>query len=731
MSTNNKYLYTFEDVQKKAKEYGFEDSYMSDADWQLARVNPDAGMAIVGYKNDWLTATTPEQKAWANAAAEDVRSRFGNYSGGESGGSFTPLENYTGGSFAGAGSTGSTGTNGKYMYTYDDVLKKAQDFGFGDGYMSESDLKLSQMNPDAGMGIVYAKNDWLTATTDEQRAAANERAEGIRSQYGNYSGGQNGASFTPIERPTETPTETQERESVWEEVLNATARNLQNRKFEWSPETDPMVKYYEDAYRREGERAMKDVLGAVASTTGGIPSSYATAAAAQQRNYYAQQMADKYPELYKQAFDQFIQEYDNDYRMLEMYSQLSRDETDKWYKEQDIGLRGRDLDITENQYSAQNEIEWAKVGLQDEDIQQKYNLAYAQLNQDDRHFVDELLYKYDVMSEEGKQFWAKLAEDGRIADADLQYKYDALSQEAQQFIQEYALEVSKFEAEKEIEWAKVGLQEKDIQEHYKLEYEKLNQNDQQFVKRLLYDYDVLTQEGEQFWAKLAQDGEIADKEIQLEYDKLDQNTKNFLMEYALEVSKFKFEQDVHADEVRLTEAEIQLQYDKMDADKQEHLRNLAFSYYELAQQASQWSDEQKLRAQQLGIEADKIKVSASLQEWETAAAAAEFGDFSYLKNLGVDTSDYQAIWDKQVDQTLNPAEEEELPTEDDIPEGVVDAYVGQTGNTFGSSQGRPSKKADGTWDMNVLLAKEKEGRPLSDEEKAALAAYHKTMGHIK
>jgi hypothetical protein len=241
---------------------------------------------------------------------------------------------------------------------------------------------------------------------------------------------------------------------------------------------------------------------------------------------------------------------------------------------------------------------------------------------------------------------------------------------------EYALEVSKFEEETEIAWAELGLKDKDMQQHYELEYAKLDQNDRQFVKELLYQYDVLTQEGEQFWAKLAQDGEIADKEIQLEYDKLDQNTKNFLMEYALEVSKFEFEQDVHADEVRLTEAEIQLQYDKLDADKQEHLRNLAFSYYELAQQASQWSEEQKLRAQQLGIEADKVKVSASLQQWETAITAAEFGDFSYLKKLNVNTESYEALWNAELNETLNP-KKEDLQTEDDIPEGVVDAYVEQ------------------------------------------------------
>ena len=241
----------------------------------------------------------------------------------------------------------------------------------------------------------------------------------------------------------------------------------------------------------------------------------------------------------------------------------------------------------------------------------------------------------------------------------------------------------------------------------------------------------MSEEGKQFWAKLAQDGKIADAELQYKYDALDQNTKNFLMEYALDVDKLEFEKDVHADEVRLTEAEIQLQYDKLDEEKRQHIKNLAFEEYSLAMTVGQWSEENEMRARELGIEEDKIKKTASLQEWENATAAAEFGDFSHLKKLGVNTDSYEALWNAKVEEKLNPAEEEELPTEDDIPEDVVEAYAGGAGNTFGSSQGRPSKKADGTWDMNVLLAKEKEGRPLSDEEEAALAVYHKTVGHVK
>ena len=537
-----------------------------------------------------------------------------------------------------------------YLYSFEDVQKQAKDYGFEDSYMSEADWDLARKDPNRGMALVNAKNDWLTAETPEQKAWSHALAEDLRQQGGSYSGGADGSKFVP--------TGTAQYEDPWEQTIQSTVRNLQNKKFEWSPETDPTVKYYEDAYRREGERAMRDVLGAVAATTGGIPSSYATAAAAQQRNYYAQQMADKYPELYQQAFDRFMQEYDREYQMLDAYMRLDDTDYNRWSDQQerdrnarldmaDAAQRAFENDILQRETDSnikyredQTSLAWAELGMQEDQFTREMDYKYAALEQNDQQFVKDLLYRYDVMSEEGKQFWAKLAEDGRIADAELRYKYDALSEEAKQFVQEMA-----------------------------------------------YNYAVLDQEERH-----------------------------------------------HQDNIKLSQQEISLQYSKLSEEKRQHIENLAFDYYSLAQQADQWNAEQKLAAEQLGLEKAKLDRNASLDQIEQAYAAAEFGDFSHLKKLGVNTDSYEALWNAQVDGTLNPAEEEapvyedvELPLYDD----VVDAYVGQTGNTYGSSQERPSKKADGTWDMNVLLAKAKEGKPLSDEEKAALDAYHKTMGHIK
>lgn len=520
-------------------------------------------------------------------------------------------------------------TNKNYLYSFEDVQKQAKDYGFEDSYMSEADWDLARKDPNRGMALVNAKNDWLTAETPEQKAWSHALAEDIRQQGGGYSGGADGSKFVP--------TGTQQHDSAWEDTVNATVRNLQNRKFEWSPETDPMVKYYEDAYRREGERAMKDTLGAVAATTGGIPSSYATAAAAQQRNYYAQQMADKYPDLYQQAFDRFMQEYDREYQMLDAYMRLDDTDYNRWSDQQERDRNAR-LDMAD---AAQREFE-------------------------NQYMLDEL----------------------------------GLKERAQEHTES-------------IDWAQIGLQTDELTQTFDLEYAKLDQNDRQHMDRLIYDYKVFDASNEQFWAELAQDKEISDANIKLAYDQLSEEAQQFLKTHALAVQK-------HEDEVRLTEAEIQLQYDKLDEEKRQHIDNLAFDYYSLAMSAGQWSEENKLRARELGIEENKIKKTASVQEWENAMTAAEFGDFSYLKKLGVNTDSYEALWNAQVDGTLNPAEEEapvyeeELPTEEDV--------VGAVGENIMKNPTYPSGYDLNAATIDSLAADAPGYKEKADAEKAAYEA---------
>ena len=197
------------------------------------------------------------------------------------------------------------------VYTYDQFRKAAQDSGLWSQF-SQADLNLAQKNPDAGMSILKGKQDFQNATTDEARALAHQRVEDIRSSYGNYSGGANGASFyldrlSPSSFEYEpAPTYTSRYDDTIQDLIN---QMLNREDFSYDPATDPLYQNYRKQYTREGQRATEDALGAAAAASGGIPSSYASTAAGQAANYYAAQMTDMIPDLYQLAYNQYLNEY--------------------------------------------------------------------------------------------------------------------------------------------------------------------------------------------------------------------------------------------------------------------------------------------------------------------------------------------------------------------------------------------------------------------------------------
>ena len=226
-------------------------------------------------------------------------------------------------------------------YTYEDFTKAATAAGLM-GNFSEADLRLAQNNPDAGMSILQYKQDYRNATTDEARALANLGAEGVRSSYGNYTGGNDGggfyldplspSSFNAGTAPTYTNNYAGDIAALYEQQKNygsydygipqpeytnrydATIQDLlgqivNREEFSYDPATDPLYGQYRKQYAREGQRATADALGAAAAASGGIASSYANTAAAQAGNYYAAQMTDKIPELYQLAYNKYLSDY--------------------------------------------------------------------------------------------------------------------------------------------------------------------------------------------------------------------------------------------------------------------------------------------------------------------------------------------------------------------------------------------------------------------------------------
>ena len=250
-------------------------------------------------------------------------------------------------------------------YTYDDFQKAVQSSGLG-GQFSDADMKLAQKNPDAGMSILKYKQDYHNATTDEARALANLGAEGIRSSYGGYTGGQRGANFyldplSPKDFQSEkAPTYQNNYEGTigglldkqlgygsfsygekqpeytnrYDDTIQDLLGQIVNRKdFSYDPENDQLYSQYRKQYAREGQRATQDALGAAAAASGGIPSSYAVSAASQAGDYYASQMTDKIPELYQLAYNKYMNDYNMKLSDLGAVQGAEKNDYDKFLNE--------------------------------------------------------------------------------------------------------------------------------------------------------------------------------------------------------------------------------------------------------------------------------------------------------------------------------------------------------------------------------------------------------------
>lgn len=112
----------------------------------------------------------------------------------------------------------------------------------------------------------------------------------------------------------------------------------QNRQgFQYNYNDDPSYQAYRKQYLREGQRATQDTMAAASAMTGGRPSSYAVTAAAQAGNNYAAQLSDKVPELYQQAYNRYLQQYQQQAQMLNAYQQQQQTDYNRFSQDRQFG----------------------------------------------------------------------------------------------------------------------------------------------------------------------------------------------------------------------------------------------------------------------------------------------------------------------------------------------------------------------------------------------------------
>lgn len=111
-------------------------------------------------------------------------------------------------------------------------------------------------------------------------------------------------------------------DSQYMDQLNALARQLTSMNYDdWTKGSQYQA--LADRYGASGRMSMQDVLGQVASRTGGLASSYATTAAQQQYNQYMAQLEEVARQLYSQERGDLM---DN----ASLYRNLANDEYDRY-----------------------------------------------------------------------------------------------------------------------------------------------------------------------------------------------------------------------------------------------------------------------------------------------------------------------------------------------------------------------------------------------------------------
>lgn len=239
------------------------------------------------------------------------------------------------------------------MYSWEDFLKELESSGLK-GQFSDADLKLAQANPDVGMGLLGYKKQWNGTTDEELRKRYNEGANALRSSYGGFTAGANGASY--LKDPLaprdftykEAPTYQNRYDGRIQELLDAVTNR---EKFSYDVEKDPLFSQYRKQYLREGKRASADAMGHAAAMSGGLPSSFAGTAAGQAANYYNAQLTDKVPELEELAYQKYLNDFDMDRSKLAAVQTAEQSDYQKYLT--DLGQYNTDRSFAYGQFSDQ------------------------------------------------------------------------------------------------------------------------------------------------------------------------------------------------------------------------------------------------------------------------------------------------------------------------------------------------------------------------------------------
>lgn len=256
------------------------------------------------------------------------------------------------------------------QFTYDGFINAASNAGLL-GEFSQADLDTAKKYPEFGYSILGLKQDIHKATTPEAKLLANEAANQLRSSYGGYTGGPQGAdyisdgkipnqidsvldqinNFGSFSFDQDAPVYNNQYAEQQQALLDAI---INRPDFSWSKEEDPQWSSYKKSYLREGDRATENALGQAAAASGGRPSTAAVTAATQAGDYYATQLNDIIPTLYQQAYDRYLNEYNMSLQDLNAVNNQEQLDYAKYLDQ--LGQYNTDRNFAYNQYLSDFDI---------------------------------------------------------------------------------------------------------------------------------------------------------------------------------------------------------------------------------------------------------------------------------------------------------------------------------------------------------------------------------------
>lgn len=169
----------------------------------------------------------------------------------------------------------------------------------------------------------YNQRGWLRAHQNGDKAGEayyHAAEEANRAALG-YSGGEDGSQYIPLmDNYGDFSFQSAPKwfDAYGNQITEQRDKILNRKDFSYNPEEDALYQQLRAQYNREGNRAMKNALGEVSARTGGLASSYAGTAATQANQYYAQQLADRIPELQQLAYSMYMDDLNNDRADLSM-----------------------------------------------------------------------------------------------------------------------------------------------------------------------------------------------------------------------------------------------------------------------------------------------------------------------------------------------------------------------------------------------------------------------------